>query len=56
MVQDHKVSQFSTLRYILLVILCITFAVGAWRILTDTTSNDIPEANKIAIEEKNVER
>lgn len=55
MVQDHKVSQTRTVRNILLVIICITFAIGVWRILVDTTPNDIPKAEKISTEEKNIE-
>lgn len=56
MVQDPKASHFRSLRNILFVILCITFAVGTWRILVDTTPKDIPKAEKVFTEEKNLEK
>lgn len=55
MVQDHKVSHFRSLRNILFIILCITFVIGAWRVLVDTTSVDIQNAEKVFTEEKNLE-
>lgn len=56
MVQDHKVFHFRSLRNILFIILCITFAIGTWRILVDTTPDDIPSAEKVFTEEKNIEK
>lgn len=56
MVQDHKVSHFRSLRNILFIILFITFAIGTWRILVDTTHDDIPAAEKVFTEKKNIEK
>ena len=53
---DPKASKARTVRNILLVILCITFIVGLWRILSDTSMDAIPEAEKVFQEEKNLEK
>jgi type II secretory pathway component PulM len=56
MISDYKASNVRILRNVLLVILCITFLIGAWRILIDTNSDKIPEAQKVFKEEKNLEK
>lgn len=56
MFNDYKASNVRILRNILLIILCITFFIGVWRILIDTTAKEIPEAQKIFKEEKNLEK
>lgn len=56
MVQDPKASHFRSLRNVLFIILCITFAIGTWRILNDTTHKDIPNAEKTFTEEQNIEK
>ncbi|WP_154653459.1 hypothetical protein [Halodesulfovibrio aestuarii] len=55
MVQDPKTSHVRSLRNVLFIILCITFAIGTWRILNDTTHKDIPNAEKTFTEEQNIE-
>ncbi|WP_157471163.1 hypothetical protein [Halodesulfovibrio spirochaetisodalis] len=56
MVTDYKSSQTRKLRNILLIILFITFIIGAWRIFTDTSPKGIQEADKVFQEEKNLEK
>ena len=56
MTKDPKVSDSRLVRNILFIIICITFVIGSWRILTDNTMQDIPEAEKVFKEEKDLEK
>lgn len=56
MTHDPKASSNRTIRNILFIIICITLFFGVWRILTDSTTDSIPEAEKVITEEQNIEK
>ena len=56
MTKDTKVFESRFVRNILFIIICITFAIGTWRILTDKSVQAIPKAEKVFHEEQDIQK